>query len=117
MQVGINEAASHLGISPNTVRRRLTNGLLTGTKMGNRWVIDVPDVDGVGQDIDGQRQTIDHGELLQFLMGQLSEKDQQITWLRERLDQVQTSLPSPRSRPHRLKRIWNALTNGTGGIS
>jgi len=43
MQYSINSAAKALGVSPNTVRRRLANGLLTGNKVGNQWVINVPD--------------------------------------------------------------------------
>ena len=43
MQLSITDAANALGVSTNTVRRRLTNGLLTGNKVGNQWVINVPD--------------------------------------------------------------------------
>ena len=43
MQYSISDAAKALGVSPNTVRRRLTSGLLTGEKVGNQWVINVPD--------------------------------------------------------------------------
>ena len=42
MQLSINDTAKALGVSPNTVRRRLTSGLLTGQKVGNQWVITMP---------------------------------------------------------------------------
>ena len=39
MDLSITDAAAALGISTNTVRRRLTNGLLTGNKVGGKWLI------------------------------------------------------------------------------
>ena len=43
MEMTIIEAAQALGVSTNTVRRRLANGVLTGNKVGNQWVINVDD--------------------------------------------------------------------------
>jgi len=43
MQMSIIEAAVTLGVSTNTIRRRLTSGLLTGKKTGNKWLINVED--------------------------------------------------------------------------
>jgi len=43
MQMSIVEAAATLGVSTNTIRRRLTSGLLTGKKTGNKWLINVED--------------------------------------------------------------------------
>jgi len=40
----INEAAQALNVSSNTIRRRLTTGLLMGKKVDNKWVINV-DID------------------------------------------------------------------------
>jgi len=37
----INEAAQALHVSSNTIRRRLTTGLLIGNKVRNKWVINV----------------------------------------------------------------------------
>lgn len=41
MELSITDAALTLGISPNTVRRRLTSGMLTGTKVGGKWLVSV----------------------------------------------------------------------------
>ena len=35
----INETAEYYQVSVNTIRRRLQNGLLMGTKVGNKWLI------------------------------------------------------------------------------
>ena len=39
MELSVNEAAVYLGVSTNTIRRRLTSGVLNGHKVGNKWVI------------------------------------------------------------------------------
>jgi len=41
MEMTIQEAALHLDVSVNTIRRRLTTGLLVGKKVANRWVINI----------------------------------------------------------------------------
>jgi len=41
MLMSITEAATHLNVSSNTIRRRLQVGLLTGGKVGGKWMIDV----------------------------------------------------------------------------
>jgi len=68
MEMTIQEAALHLNVSVNTIRRRLFSGALTGTKVGTRWVLT----------IDGQRPDGKVG----------TENDQQseIKWLREQLE-------------------------------
>jgi len=42
----INETAKHYGVSGNTIRRRLQNGLLLGNKVGNKWLINVASPNG-----------------------------------------------------------------------
>ena len=46
MELSITDAAQALGISPNTVRRKLTSGLLTGNKVDGKWLIDVAETEG-----------------------------------------------------------------------
>ena len=47
MNVDISGAARHLGVSTETVRRRLRTGTLSGEKektaQGFRWVVNIPD--------------------------------------------------------------------------
>ena len=41
MELSITDAAQAMEISPNTVRLRLTSGLLTGNKVDEKWAIKV----------------------------------------------------------------------------
>jgi hypothetical protein len=45
MELSITDAAQTLGISPNTVRRRLTSGLLRGNKVDGKWLINVEETE------------------------------------------------------------------------
>jgi len=71
MEMTIREAALHLNVSVNTVRRRLLTGVLKGTKVGTQWVltIDWPD-DGVAP----SEPEKDNGQ------------QSEVTWLREQLE-------------------------------
>ena len=42
----ISETAKHYGVSANTIRRRIQNGLLTGNKVGNKWWVNVGSPNG-----------------------------------------------------------------------
>ena len=42
----INETAKHYGVSANTIRRRIQNGLLMGNKVGNKWWVNVGSPNG-----------------------------------------------------------------------
>lgn len=44
-QVTIDQAAFILGLSRRTVERRLANGALSGVKVGQKWLVDVPVTD------------------------------------------------------------------------
>ena len=45
----ISETAKHYGVSANTIRRRIQNGLLMGNKVGNKWLINVASPNGATQ--------------------------------------------------------------------
>ena len=45
IELSITDAAQTLGISPNTVRRRLTSGFLTGNKVDRKWLINVEETE------------------------------------------------------------------------
>lgn len=68
MEMTIQEAALHLNVSVNTIRRRLFSGALTGTKMGTRWVLTID-----GQGPDGK-------------VGAENDQQSEIKWLREQLE-------------------------------
>jgi hypothetical protein len=93
MELLINDAAIALGISPNTVRRRLARGLLTGKKVDSKWYITVPD--NVRDTINPPPES--DASLVEFLKQQITEKDQQI----ERLLAISmaAALNAPKPRP------------------
>ena len=68
-QVGIPEAARILGMSQDTVRRRLNNGELKGTKVpgpgGFRWTVDV---DGFNK-----QEPTNNGGLVDVLKDQVAD--------------------------------------------
>jgi len=68
MEMTIQEAALHLNVSVNTIRRRLFSGELPGTKVGTRWVLTID-----GQGPDGN-------------VGVENDQQSEIKWLREQLE-------------------------------
>jgi len=93
VKVTIAEAATHLHVSQQTVRRRLASGVLTGEKQetpqGYRWVVEIvaATAQDPGQDLD----------LIAVLRDQLQEKDRQISELHQLL--ARTALPPPQTSP------------------
>ena len=68
MEMTVQEAAQHLNVSVNTIRRRLFSGALPGTKVGTRWVLTID-----GQGTDGN-------------VGVENDQQSEIKWLREQLE-------------------------------
>jgi thiamine pyrophosphate-dependent acetolactate synthase large subunit-like protein len=135
-QATMVEAAVILGVSPDTVKRRLQRGELKGhqeeTPQGFRWIIELPD------DFDpsnyssaapadapaaaGAEETL--RELVDVLKDEVSElrqqlqtqatahweqleaKDKQIEQLHILLQQAQAALPAPRDNRHWWQRLW-----------
>jgi len=109
MQYSINDAAKALGVSPNTVRRRLTNGLLTGNKVGNQWVINMPDDAEIppGQALVTDKEVLACGtealasrELVDQLRADLANSNDRITFLEGHISQLTHALgPAPAPTP------------------
>jgi predicted ArsR family transcriptional regulator len=106
----IKEAADRLGLSENTVRRRLHAGLLKGYQEDppyGRWLVELSDEDiegaaratsdGVTPElVEALRDTIRRqDETLEQFSRQLESKDQQIKELHVLLQQAQAALPAP----------------------
>ena len=128
MQYSINDAAKALGVSPNTVRRRLTSGLLTGNKVGNQWVINVPDdaeippkpalasdkeplVSGT-EALAWGTEALASRELIDQLRADLANTINRITFLEGHISQLTRALPpgTPEPKPKkqsRLSRWWS----------
>jgi hypothetical protein len=109
VKVSIAEAAHRLGISQDTVRKRLRLGELRGEQIsapgGFRWLIEVPPDEG-GTEIAEAPSELDEvlrdvirrqDETMNQLREQLSAKDQQISELHVLLQQAQAALPAPRN--------------------
>jgi hypothetical protein len=107
MQLSINDAAIALGISPNTVRRRLTKGLLTGTKPGNQWLIDVPDSTAAAPP-PALAMAIE-GALVEELRSHVEEANERIRFLEGHISQLTNALSAApiASKPRSwLSRMW-----------
>lgn len=120
--VTIREAAALLGVSTDTIRRRLARGELTGQQVhaggrgGFTWYVDVPDADAPPSTAvvpaapgDDLRQQVD---------ALRAERDQLLARQDRLLDIIQTlaarppaALPagSPQQAKGRVSRAWDAL--------
>jgi len=83
LKVGIAEASRMLGLSQDTVRKRLRSGELAGEKVkaagGFRWVVDLEEEDVAPAEVDQ-----DHGDLVELLKVQVQDlRDQLDTRTRE----------------------------------
>jgi len=102
MQYSINDAAKALGVSPNTVRRRLTSGLLTGQKVGNQWVINVPDEAEIApkqalatdkEALASSAEALASRELVNQLRADLANASDRIRFLEGHISQLANALP------------------------
>ena len=108
MKLSINDTAKALGVSPNTVRRRLTSGLLTGQKVGNQWVITMPNEaeTAPGQPLasDKEALAIDN-ELVKQLRADLANASDRITFLEGHISQL-TNVLNPAKPRGWWSRMW-----------
>ena len=99
-RLSIPEAVHTLGLSQDTIRKRLRSGDLQGQKVkgagGFRWEVFVAD----GPTVKGDTQDGDHGNdgaLVEILREELTEKNRQISELHRLL--AQTALNAASGRP------------------
>ena len=109
MNVNISVAAGHLGVSTETVRRRLRTGTLLGAKektaQGFRWVVTIPDAPpnntpAPGEDTDNANG----GALVVELKARVKNLEEQLTIRAGEIDQLhrllaQTALNAAPNRP------------------
>jgi len=85
MQMTIQQAATHLGVSQDTVRRRIRSGQLPATQtprpQGFTWTVDL---EGPAATSSNDQDHIDNG-IVELLKEQLRVKDQQIDRLTQLL--------------------------------
>ena len=105
--VSIGDAATRLGISADTVRRRIGKGTLTGhqerTAQGFRWKVELPETNGV-EPTNGHHETGDTmANLVVMLQAQvkaqadeLEARRREVSELHVLLQQNQAALPAPK---------------------
>ena len=106
--VSIQEAAMRLGVSTETIRRRLHKRVLKGrqetTPQGFVWTVELP------EDLQGQPE---HGdpyadlrEMVATLKEELASKNSQIEQLHVLLQQQARALPSPNEKNTAWWQFW-----------
>jgi len=107
--VSIGEAASRLGVSADTVRRRIGKGTLTGhqepTAQGYRWKVELPEDQGPNGHQDGLESLV--GMLQAQVKTQADELEarrREVSELHVLLQTAQGALSAPKARP--WWRLW-----------
>ncbi len=119
MELSITDAAQILGISPNTVRRRLTNGLLTGNKVSGKWFITVEEPElprAAPQHVETTESTalVQHLEaLIAAQDAELSVKTEEINKLRGLIAERALKVMHAASE-RRWWQIWRRVKPGRG---
>jgi len=138
MLVDKQEAARRLGVSVDTVERRLKRGDLQGQQeqrgKGWRWLVEVPDDVAPANNgsapasapassinapaepglLNAFQSQIDHlQEQVKNLNHQLTVKDNQISELLIVTRQAQAMLPPPPAEPERRRGFWGWLWHGS----
>ena len=98
----INETAKHYGVSVNTIRRRLQNGLLMGNKVGNKWLINVASPNGASPNY--PQQEPEPPNLVNQMQARIDSLEAQLTTRAGEIDQLhrllaQTALNAAPARP------------------
>ena len=109
MNVNISVAAGHLGISTETVRRRLRTGTLLGKKektaQGFRWVVTIPDTPPNNTPPAGEgTDDANDGALVDQMQARIDSLETQLTTRAGEIDQLhrllaQTALNAAPGRP------------------
>ena len=100
--VPIQEAATLLGVSESTLRRRLRAGQVAArqvsTPQGFKWLVDVDIADKVSDQVNDQVGDQVQGgkdDIIRILAQQVDDQRQQIRELHVLLGQAQAALPAP----------------------
>lgn len=81
MELSIPDAAIALGVSQNTVRRRLTSGLLMGNKVGGKWLINL-------ENVPPQRDAATNQDLVDQLKARVTAQDNELAAKNMQIDQL-----------------------------
>ena len=102
----VEEAAKLLGVSRDTIMRRIRKGKLEAHQeprpQGHVWRVTIPDEEPDNQHVEAltrELQTV--REVMELLKEELANKNKQIEQLHILLQQAQAALPAPRE-----GRVW-----------
>jgi len=106
--MSIVEAAATLGVSTNTIRRRLTSGLLTGKKIGNKWLINVDDDPGSSTKRQDPQFPPTPDTLLEVLQNEIITLKEQLEARTREIGELHQLLGAKalNPTPHRWWRFW-----------
>jgi hypothetical protein len=124
--VTVPEAARRLGITEDTVKRRLRKGELQGERkarpQGYTWMVKLPDEEaetnstvtdtGLPPDDDPVNHRVNSGEvrrleeMVSMLQHQLEVREREVQELHVLLQQAQAALPTPRDHRPWWQRLW-----------
>jgi hypothetical protein len=124
VSVSVMEAATHLGVSPDTIRRRIRNGELQArrepTPQGYIWRVELPEEESAEEAALKATNPAAWRELVDVLKDEVAllreqlaahqeelvSKNKQIEQLHILLQQAQASLPEPKDRRSWWQRLW-----------
>lgn len=96
-KVQIFEASRRMGVSPDTIRRRIKKGELPAYKENNVWYVDVPESEIKVTDNDGEVQALK--QLVKVLQDELEARRREIQELHVLLRDSRALLPEPKPKP------------------
>ena len=111
METTVDEAAKRLGVSRDTVMRRIHKGELDAHQeerpQGHVWRVVIPEEEPSkvnGEALARELETM--RGMLELVQGELATKNEQIKELHVLLQQAQAALPAPRENRHSWWRFW-----------
>ncbi len=124
--VTVPEAARRLGVTEDTVKRRLRKGELQGERkarpQGYTWMVELPDEESETEstvtgtvsppDDDTVNHQVNNGEtrrleeMVSMLQHQLEVREREVQELHVLLQQAQAALPAPRDNRSWWQRLW-----------
>jgi len=104
MQMTIVEAATALGVSTNTIRRRLTSGLLTGEKNATgKWLVEVDELPAGKTPESGLEN---ERSLIAALEARITAQENELQARRQEIQQLHTLMAARSLESGQHRRWW-----------
>jgi len=105
MQMTISEAAATLGVSTNTIRRRLISGLLTGEKnTTGKWLVEVNEPTTRG--LENGKSLLNPTGLVAALESRIAAQEDELQARRQEIQQLHTLLAARSLGPAQHRHWW-----------